>query len=171
MAHWALRQLHMPSSEVSRMASSTIRPKRRGSTGEHERCWPRMSPRDLPSLAPVGPVTRNWWPWPLKLLGSPVCILTYSATDFLQAIRRAPLSVEVHHTPAAVGRGLGAAGDGLPGHAPEHASKQIPAILHSGVEKDGKDGTRTYATIVSRGHSGNPFPMCRELHRGSSRGR
>ena len=142
MAHRALRQLHVPSSEVSRMASSTIRPKRRGSTGEHERCWLRKSPRDLPLPAPVGPVTRNWWPWPLKLLSSP-CILASSATDSLQAIRRASLSVEVHHTPSAVGRGLGAAGYGLPGHAPEHASKQIPAFLHSGVEKDGKDGTRT----------------------------
>ena len=81
MAHRALRQLHAPSLEVSRMASTTIRPKRRGSTGEHERCWPRKSPRDLPSPAPVGPVTRNWRPRPLNLLGSP-CVLASSAADF-----------------------------------------------------------------------------------------
>ena len=118
----------LPGTEVRCWMKGNTRPMGRDSEGRREGPSKREKSRNVPAPSLHVPTTETRPPWAIEVLSRPDRHSS-SATRSSVAERRAPVDVAVHHTPAAVGRALGSACDGLPCRAPELKPRPVQASV------------------------------------------
>ena len=117
-----------PGTEVSCKAKAKSRPMGRDREGGKVSSSKPEKSRDMPAPSLHGPTTESQRPWAIELLSGPER-RDPSATWPSIAERRTHVDVAVHHTPAAVWRSLGPAGDNLPCRAPELEPRPVQASV------------------------------------------